>query len=119
MNAKRSRALKAEEQVRIRRYAVEQVTKHGAHPEDVAAALGYGRSTIFVWLKNYADGGLAALDTKMRSGRPPKLDKAQRRKLWNWIVGNDPRQLRFPFTLWCSPPRWMSTKATRSLSTVP
>ena len=99
MNGRRSRQLKAEEQYGVRRWAVEQILK-GGRVEDVAASLGYDRSTVFAWMKRYGDGGLSALNTKARSGRPPKLDPQQRTKLLRTIVGADPRQLRFAFALW-------------------
>ena len=100
MNGKRTKRLKADEQIRIRRYAVEQITEKGAKVEDVAAALGYGRSTVFWWVQKYSQGGIGELETKLRSGRPPKLDKSQRLKLAKLIIGRDPRQLRFAFALW-------------------
>jgi len=100
MNGRQARKQKAEEQVRVRRYAVEQVRYKGARVEDVAAALGYGRSTVFGWVQKYKDGGLDALETKLRSGRPPKLNKKQQTRLFHLIVGRDPRQYQFDFGLW-------------------
>lgn len=100
MNGRRARALKADEQIRVRRYAVEQVLESGAQVDDVAAALGYGRSTVFMWVQKYKQGGLKALETKIRSGRPPKLNVKQRARLYKLIVGKDPRQYRFEFALW-------------------
>ena len=100
MNGGRAKKLKAEEQVRVRRYAVEQITLKGAKVEDIADALGYGRSTVFGWIQKYKDGGLESLETKFRSGRPPKLDKKQQRRLFYLILGRDPRQLQLPFALW-------------------
>jgi transposase len=99
MNGRRSRQLKAEDQYGVRRWAVEQVLK-GGRVEDVAAGLGYNRSTVFGWMKRYGEDGLSALNTKARSGRPPKLSGLQRTKLLRMIVGADPRQLRFSFALW-------------------
>ena len=46
------------EQLRIR--AVRQI-EQGAHPEDVAAALGMTRAAVYGWLAKYREGGLAAL----------------------------------------------------------
>jgi len=46
------------EQLRIR--AVRQV-EQGAHPEDVAAALGMTRTAVYAWLAKYRQGGLDAL----------------------------------------------------------
>ncbi|NNN12923.1 MAG: helix-turn-helix domain-containing protein, partial [Acidimicrobiaceae bacterium] len=100
MNGKQSKKLKADEQIRVRRYAVEQITQKGARVEDVAKALGYGRSTVFWWVQKYSQSGIGELETKLRSGRPPKLDKRQREKLAKLIIGRDPRQLRFAFALW-------------------
>ena len=100
MNGKRAKKLKADEQIRVRRYAVEQITEKGARVEDVAKALGYGRSTVFWWVQKYSQGGIGELETKLRSGRPPKLDKRQQAKLAKLIIGRDPRQLRFAFALW-------------------
>ncbi len=85
------------EQVRIR--AVEQI-QEGAHPEDVAEALGMARSTVFGWLAKYRDGGQSALLARPVPGRPPKLSWTQLRTLRAMIVGNDPRQLQFEFALW-------------------
>jgi transposase len=99
MNGRRSRQLKAEDQYGVRRWAVEQVLK-GGRVEDVAAGLGYNRSTVFGWMKRYGEDGLSGLNTKAASGRPPKLSGLQRTKLSRMIVGTDPRQLRFSFALW-------------------
>ncbi len=46
MNGKRAKMLKADEQIRVRRHAVEQVTEKGARVEDVAKLFGYGRSRV-------------------------------------------------------------------------
>ena len=46
------------EALRIR--AVDQVGE-GAHPEDVAAALGLHRKTVYGWLAKYREGGKDAL----------------------------------------------------------
>jgi hypothetical protein len=44
----------------LRPRAVDQV-QQGAHPEDVAAAPGLHRKTVYGWLKTYRDGGRGAL----------------------------------------------------------
>jgi transposase len=85
------------ETLRIR--AVKQI-EDGAHPEDVAEALGLDRSTVFKWLARYREGGIAALKAKPVPGRPSKLDGRQIARLYALIVGNDPRQLQFDFALW-------------------
>ena len=58
------------EALRIR--AVGQV-EQGAHPEDVAAALGLHRKTVYDWLAKYREGGKDALKARAVPGRPPKL----------------------------------------------
>jgi transposase len=85
------------EQLRIR--AVCQI-EQGAHPEDIAQALGMTRAAVYSWLAKYRQGGLAALRAKPVPGRPPTLSGAQLARLYHLVVGNDPRQLRFAFALW-------------------
>src|SRR5919106_1679778 len=85
------------EQLRVR--AVRQV-EQGAHPEDVAGALGMTRAAVYGWLAKYREGGLEALRAKPIPGRPPTLSGAQLARLYGLVVGNDPRQLRFTFALW-------------------
>jgi transposase len=85
------------EQLRIR--AVRQI-EQGAHPEDIAQALGMTRAAVYSWLAKYRQGGLEALRAKQVPGRPPTLSGAQLARLYQLVVGNDPRQLRFTFALW-------------------
>ena len=83
----------------LRMRAVQQI-EDGAHPEDVADALGMNRSTVYGWLAKYREGGIEALKAKPVPGRPPKLSGAQLQRLYRLVVGNDPRQLQFEFALW-------------------
>src|ERR687897_502978 len=85
------------EQLRIR--TVGQV-EQGAHPDEVAAALGMTRAAVYAWLAKYREGGLEALKARPIPGRPPKLSGSQLARLYGLVVGNDPRQLRFAFALW-------------------
>src|SRR5215211_5339279 len=85
------------EQLRLR--AVRQV-EQGAHPEDVAAALGMTKAAVYGWLAKYREGGLDALRAKPVPGRPPRLSGGQPQRLYTLVVGNDPRQLQFAFALW-------------------
>jgi transposase len=70
------------------------------HPEDVAAALGLHRKTVYGWLAKFREGGRDALVAKPVPGRPPKLSGAQIARLYEWIVGADPAQFSFEFALW-------------------
>ncbi len=83
----------------LRLRAVEQVAA-GAHPEDVAAALGMHRKTVYGWLAKQRAGGNKALHAKPVPGRPPKLSVEQARRIYTLVVGTDPRQLQFEFALW-------------------
>jgi transposase len=83
----------------LRMRAVDQVGK-GAHPEDVAAALGLHRKTVYDWLARYREGGMDALRARPVPGRPPKLGGPQLSRLYALIAGRDPRQMQFEFALW-------------------
>jgi transposase len=85
------------EQLRIR--AVGQV-EQGAHPDEVAAALGMTRAAVYSWPAKHREGGLEALKARPVPGRPPRLSGAQLARLYTLVVSNDPRQLRFAFALW-------------------
>src|ERR1039457_1632211 len=85
------------EALRIR--AVDQVGE-GAHPEDVAAALGLHRKTVYGWLAKYREGGKDALKAQPVPGRPPKLNGQQLSRLYALIAGEDPRQMQSEFGLW-------------------
>src|SRR5215218_3340214 len=58
------------EQLRIR--AVRQI-EQGAHPEEIAQALGMTRAAVYGWLAKYREGGLEALKARPVPGRPPTL----------------------------------------------
>ena len=85
------------EALRIR--AVEQV-KAGAHPEEVATAMGFHKNTVYGFLAKERAGGKEALKAEAVPGRPPKMAAAQLSHLCTLIVGKDPRQLSFEFALW-------------------
>ena len=85
------------EAVRIRAVAA---VKSGARPEDVAKNLGMTRSAVYGWVALAREGGTEALRAKPVPGRPPKLSGPQMRRVYELVVGNDPRQLSFDFALW-------------------
>ena len=62
----------------LRLRAVDQV-QQGAHPEDVAAALGLHRKTVYGWLKKYREGGRGALLARPVPGLLPRLGPLQMR----------------------------------------
>ena len=83
----------------LRLRAVRQV-QAGEHPAVVAKALGMTRAAVYAWLAQARQGGLEALRAKPVPGRPPTLSGAQCKRVYELVVGSDPRQLRFPFALW-------------------
>src|SRR3954469_8510178 len=85
------------EAMRLR--AVEAVAQ-GQRPEDVAAALGMGRGTVYGWLAKYREGGTAAGRAGPGPGRPPKLGGEQLRRLYALVAGSTPAQLQLEFALW-------------------
>jgi len=85
------------EVIRIR--ACEQI-ENGARAEDVAASLGFNRSTVFGWVAAYRNGGAEALRAKPVPGRPPKLTRAQMSMLFTMIAGSNPAQYQLDFALW-------------------
>jgi len=83
----------------LRKRAVAAVLR-GGHPENVAAAIGMGRGTVYNWVALFRAGGDAALLAKPIPGRPTKLSAEQRRRVATLVAGTDPRQLAFDFALW-------------------
>src|SRR4051794_9188583 len=49
------------------------------YQRDIGEALGVSEETVSRWLNRVRDGGPAALRTRPRSGRPPKLSAAAKR----------------------------------------
>ena len=83
------------EALRIR--AVDQVGE-GAHPEEVAAALGLHRKTVYGWLAKYREGGKGALKAQpvpaARHLGHPQLSRLTR----GLRAGS--AQMQFEFALW-------------------
>lgn len=85
------------EAIRVR--ACEQI-EDGARAEDVAASLGFNRSTVFGWVAAYREGGAEALRANPVPGRPPKLTRAQTRMPFTMIAGSNPARYQLDFALW-------------------
>jgi transposase len=83
----------------VRRLAVARV-RSGERPSAVIASYGLCRTTIYRWLEAEAHGGTEALASTKATGRPPKLGDRQKRQVFGWINGKDPRQYGFAFGLW-------------------
>jgi len=85
------------EQLRMR--AVGRV-QAGESPEVVAKALGINRTTIYVWLSKYREGGWRRLKAKPIPGRPPKLDQKAFKWIYDTVTSKNPLQFKFEFALW-------------------
>ena len=85
------------EEIRLR--AVEAV-KAGQQPSAVMKALGFCRTSIYRWLRAEKHGGPEALRALKHPGPPSKLTDKQKRKVFRWLNGKDPRQYGFDFGLW-------------------
>jgi transposase len=85
------------EAIRIR---ATQAVQAGQSPEQVIAALGMARRSIYRWLSAYNNGGIDALRAKKLFGRPPKITPSQIKWIYRTVTGKNPLQLKFEFALW-------------------
>ena len=84
----------------LRIMAVRRVVEGGERPGEVMRSMGLHRTSIYPWLKSYAEGGYEALRGTKALGPRPKLTEAQCAQVRRWIIGKDPRQYGFDFGLW-------------------
>ena len=76
-----------------------RLLRQGYTKPEVANILDVAESSVYEWQKKFREGGLAALSTKIASGRKGLLTDEQLLKLYKWLRGN-PRQVQFDFGLW-------------------
>ena len=93
------RTLSHETSEKIRIMAVRRV-REGERPSDVIRSYGMCRTTIYRWLRAASRGGEKALAARKSPGPKPKLTDRQKRQVFRWINGKDPRQYGFDFGLW-------------------
>jgi transposase len=93
------RTLSHEVSEHIRIMAVRRV-RSGEQPSEVIRSYGLCRTTIYKWLRAAWRRGESALKARKHPGRDPKLSARQKRKVFRWINGRDPRQYGFDFGLW-------------------
>lgn len=72
----------------------------GEVPSEVMASYGLCRTTIYPWLRAERRGGSEALAARRATGRPSLLALRQKKRVFRWINGRDPRQYGFDFGLW-------------------
>ncbi len=84
----------------IRIMAVKRVHE-GERPSEVIKSYGLTRTAIYKWLReSKKKGGLQRLKSRKGTGRPDKLTEKQKKQVYRWINGKDPRQYSFDFGLW-------------------
>jgi transposase len=76
-----------------------RMLQRGYTRAEVADILDVAESSVYEWQSKFRTGGLAALSTKIASGRRRGLADKQLLQLYKWICGN-PRQVQFDFGLW-------------------
>jgi len=94
------RSLARNTQEELRKLAVKRVIEDGEKPSKVIAAFDMCRTTIYRWLRVFRKKGDAGLEARKAPGRPPKLTARQKRQVFRWMNGRDPRQYGFDFGLW-------------------
>ena len=86
----------------LRRLAVERVGD-GHSQAEVAQFLGVSDRSIRRWVAADRDGGTAALLSKPRPGRPPKLTDEQAEQVLRWLRQGNPSHFGFPTERWTAP----------------
>ena len=76
-----------------------RLLEQGHTKAQVARICNVTESSVYGWQKAYREGGLAALSTKIASGRKRLLTDKQMLELSRYLRLN-PRQLEFNFGLW-------------------
>jgi transposase len=93
------RGLDRNAQFALRLRAIKAVRK-GMLVTDVAAAFGVHERTLYHWLARHASGGQAALHTRPRSGRPPKVTAQEMAWIGRTVQEKSPQQMKLPYALW-------------------
>ena len=76
-----------------------RLLQQGYTRAEVANILQVAESSVYDWQSKFRKDGLAALSTKIASGRKRLLTDKQLLQLYRWLRGN-PRQVQFDFGLW-------------------
>jgi transposase len=74
--------------------------RQGERPSEVMKSLGLCRTTIYLWLRAYREGGEKSILSKKSVGPKEHLSPNQSRELRNLIYKKDPRDLGYQEGLW-------------------
>ena len=85
-----------------RRMEALRLFRKGIPQAQIARELKVARQTVSRWVRQYREGGKAALRKADRAGRLPKLDAGQLRQLKAMLVAG-PESFGYPTPLWTCP----------------
>jgi transposase len=86
----------------IRKMAVHAVRERGESPELVARIFNFNRSCIYRWLKQYDEGGYAALNSRMPPGASPLITSEMDEWLKQIVLNSTPATFGRDTMLWTS-----------------
>jgi transposase len=90
----------------VQRARIVLLSADGVMGREIAARVGCSEQTVVAWRARYAKGGLAGLEDRGRSGRPPTID-ATKRSAWTRELRDHclDAQVAFFFKQWggCTP----------------
>ena len=75
------------------------LSNDGRSPPQIAKEVRFHRRTVTRYIQRYETEGIAGLQTRPRSGRPPKATAAYKFRLLQ-AVAQEPRGLGLPFSNW-------------------
>jgi transposase len=84
----------------IRVMAVHAVRVLGQSPEVIAKAYNFNRACIYRWLKQYDDGGFAALESEMPPGAQPLVTREMDEWLKQTVISKNPVDYGYDTNLW-------------------
>jgi transposase len=84
---------------RVERARIIWQASRGAGAPEIAGTLGLDAYTVRGWIRRFNAEGLAGLDDRPRSGRPPTYTPEQRAAVIATAL-TDPRALGLPFASW-------------------
>jgi len=87
--AKKARRSTPEEKL-----AAVRMLKSGENADKVAGHFEVSRAIVYRWLQKYDEGGNDALEIKQAPGRTPSLTPEQKREIFAFIEGSNPKQMQ-------------------------
>lgn len=84
----------------IRAMAVNAVRILGQSPETIAQAYNFNRACIYRWLRQYDEGGFAALESEMAPGAKPLVTSEMDDWMKLWVLDATPVDFGYDTNLW-------------------